>query len=147
MFSFKILKDLNLIISYYSDEFSLRCIKECTRRLVIDPSYSVHYDTITDLRNANLKIDAQDVRKYIDYIKNDLNIVVKKKLVYLTNKPHEVVLTTILSQKMKNFEYDVFVCSTEESAIAYLSKTSLKNGKLNELINEIKYTIPDNLNL
>lgn len=147
MNSYKIIKELNLIVQYLSGNVSISVVKEHMRNLSLEPDYSKYYDTIIDLRDSNFNIIIDDVAEFADFVSFELEVIGNRKTVYLTNKPNEVVLTTLLSKTLKNTEIDFLICSTEEAAIKFLNKEGLNKEILDVLIREIKTTQPNKVRL
>lgn len=137
MNDYKIFKELNLVLHYFSGDITYPVILAQMSRLQKDPLYYSKYDSFIDLREANLKVDITDIEKYADFVTNDLKIIDKRKAVYLTSKPNEVVITTLLKNHMNESMVDIFVCSTLDVAVKHLKNSKINSVVLVELISEI----------
>lgn len=138
MNTYKIIKSLNLIFHYFSDEVTISVINEHMKKVSLEPDYSANFDVLTDLRDAIVTAKYEDIKEFVNYTSCDLKIIAKRKVVYLTNKPNQVAWTTLLSNTMLNSEMDIFVCSTEDAAINFLQKAGFSKQDFQELIKEIK---------
>ncbi len=125
MNTYKIIKDLKLIVHYLSEDISYTIMKEHMTNLISDPDYSKYYDTITDLRDSNLIISPSEITKFANFVIREISIDAKRRVVYLTNKPNEATLSMWFSCALKGSYVDVLTCTTEETAINFMNKTGL----------------------
>ena len=138
MNTYQIIKNSNLIVHYLSGDVTASLIIEQMKRISLEQDYSIYYDVITDLRDSNVKTEIQEIGGFVDFVTNDLKIVAKRKVIYLTSKPYEVVLTTLLSDVIKNSEINIYVCSTIDSAVNFIDNADINKQSLNDLINGMK---------
>ncbi len=138
MNTYKIIKSLNLIVHYFSDEVTISVINEHMKKISLEPDYSANFDVLTDLRDAIVTAKFKNIEEFVNYTLYDLKVIAKRKVVYITNKPNQVAWTTLLSNAMVNSEMDIFVCSTEDAAINFLQKAGFSKHDFQELIKEIK---------
>ncbi|MCF8379918.1 MAG: hypothetical protein K9H49_10100 [Bacteroidales bacterium] len=109
-----------------------------------ESEYSSKYDVINDFRDCNLQIEIDEIQEYIDFLKNDLQILERKKIVFLTSKPNEVVLTHLFSDYVSNLWINGQIFTTSKAALTWLSNQNIDYLDFENIIAEIK-TLPDNV--
>jgi len=137
MNTYRIIKDLKLIVHYLSEDISYSIMKEHMTNVIRNPEYSKYYDIITDLRDSNLIVSANEITKFANYVSQELSVRAKRRVVYLTTRPNEAALTMWLSHVTKDSGVDILTCTTEEAALNFISKTGLNKKVFNNLINEL----------
>lgn len=135
---YKIFSELKLIVNYYFGEVSVSDLKIRMQAISLDSAFSEEYDIVNDFRDCNLNVHVNDLISYIDYLQNEIRVITKRKSVLLTNKPNQVVLTTIFSNKLLNTQLTPLVCSTIDAAIPFLNKKGLDKKTLERMILELK---------
>lgn len=140
---YRIFKEWNLIIIYYSGDVDISIIKKVMLKISNESDYSPKYAVINDVRDCSLKIKIDEIEKYIDYLKNELGIIESRKILFLTSKPNEVVITQLFSDNISKNSILGQVFTTSEAAMAWLSNENIDNRVFDKLIFEIK-TQPNN---
>jgi len=133
-----IVKELKLIVVYYSGDITGSDIRNLMDRLSHDPDYSPEFDSISDFRHCKLIISPVEIDSYISFIKDQLKIVANRKTAFLTNDPTKVVITTLFSKKAEVIGLNSQVFSTVNALLKFLKKDSFSLSKYEEIIDNLR---------
>lgn len=135
---YRIFKKWKLIIVYYGGDIDISDLKNLRSKLSNESDYSPKFDVINDLRECNLQIDVDEIEGYFTFLKNDLQIINRRKLVFLTSKPNEVVLTHLLSDAISDISIFGQIFSTSKEGLKWLSNQNLDFEYFENIIVEMK---------
>ena len=138
MSSYKVIKNLNINVHYFSGKTTLTDIKAQMRKICEEPDYSKFHNTITDLRDANFEGKVNEVYEFVDFISNEMNVLARKKVVYITNNPKEVALTTLFINAVRKSNINVLVCSTAETAVKFIDTKGFDVVTLKQIMEEMQ---------
>lgn len=136
--AYKIFKDWQVIVIYYSGDVTIDDVKTLMAELSKEPDYSPKFATINDFRDSNLLIKITEIRAYINYLRDKLKIIEKRKIAFLTTKPHHVVTTQLFNKYASVFSVMGQVFTTTEGLLEWLQNDSLDCESFHNIISEIK---------
>lgn len=117
---YKIFKSKGLILECYHGKHSLSELIAYKEKQVEDPHYNPNFTIISDIRSSDLDLDDDDIEQIAKYPYKNPKLYGERKVVYLTETPHQVVIGSLMKQNKANLPYDIFVCSTLAAAIDWL---------------------------
>jgi len=135
---YRIFKKWQLIIVYYGGDIDISDLKNLRFKLKNEPDYSPKFDVINDLRECNLKMHVRDIKGYFTFLKNELQIINKRKLVFLTSKPNEVVLTHLLSDALSDISIFGQIFTTSQKGLKWLSNQNIDFENFENIIADMK---------
>lgn len=143
---YKILTELNLIIEYYSGEIDIDDIIHMQKVLSEESIYRPTQDIILDFRDATLKIEEEDLKRYLEFVKGFPKVFGKRKAAYLTNTPNDVVITTIfdLVVQQNDVPINIGIYSTFKGILDWLDIETIDYNAIELIIDDIK-TQPNTL--
>lgn len=131
-------KEDGLVINYFSGDISVSDVKERMSQISADPDFSLNYDILNDFRDSHPDIDHKVVGDYIKYLKDELQMLTKRKCILLTSKPEQVALSIIFSKLTEVSPLIPFVCSSVKASADFLEKEGLDRKKLDKMIGVLK---------
>jgi len=135
---YRIFKKWKLIIVYYKGELTISELKNLRSKLKNESDYSPKFDVINDLRECNLQLNVNEIEGYFIFLKNELQIVNRRKLVFLTSTPKEVVLTHLLSDALRDISISGKIFTTSQAGLKWLSNQNLDFEHFEKIIDEMK---------
>ena len=132
--------DVQHKVIFYSfiGHIQMKEIEEILTKVSSEKNYSKYFDQVFDLRFCELSIDHDDLSEFVTFVKDDIKIDAYRKDIYLTSRPNEVVVATIWSTLIKNFQIVPNVISTVDMVERILSRPNLDKDELNKLLNKLK---------
>ena len=132
-------------VIYYSfiGSIKIKDIKEILIKATSNSNYSKIFDQVFDYRFCELSIDIEEIMPFVSFVKNEIKIDAIRTDIYLTSQPNEVVLTTIFSELIKNFQIKPHIVSTIERTVQILSKQNIDPNNLENILNDLKLTQPN----
>jgi hypothetical protein len=137
-YTYRIFKKWKLIIVYYGGELNISDLKNLRSNLKNESDYSPKFDVINDLRECNLQMNVNEIEGYSTFLKNELQIIYRRKLVFLTSKPNEVVLTHLLSDALRDISILGNIFTTSQAGLKWLSNQNLDFECFEKIIDEMK---------
>lgn len=144
--SFKILPDLKLIIELFSDRTTINDAIELKKSEIIDINYNSGYNFIVLFININLpvtKVAETEIRKYVDSIKSNKQIIGTRKSAIITEKPNQVVLGTIYEMIAKELPMNYKIFSTLKAALNWIGLPSEYESVISKNIEDLRIMRPD----
>ena len=112
VFKYRILKDKNLIITYYSGQFPFSEIYNCYQLLGNDIDYLPTMSVLNDVRDALFLLDNNLLMDFLDNMKRNTKIYNQRKAVILTNSPNQVVFGKLVEMFKAESLIDLNIVST-----------------------------------
>ena len=127
-------------VIYYSfiGSVKIKEIKEILTKSSSDSNYSKFFDQVFDYRFCEMSIDIKEIPSFVSFVKNEIEIDAIRTDIYITNRPNEVVLTTIFSKLIEYFQIKPHVVSTIERTLQILSKPNIDIIKMENILNDLK---------
>jgi len=135
---YRIFKEWKLIIVYYEGDIDISDLKNLRSKLKNESDYSPKFDVINDLRECNLQMEVNEIKGYFTFLKNELQIINRRKLVFLTSKPKEVVLTRLLSDALYDISIFGQIFTTSKEGLKWLSNQNIDIEYFENIIVEMK---------
>ncbi len=135
---FKIIPEKRLILIYFIGEISideLIFLNKCSFKA---PGYDASFDVIVDLRDCYPKANIDDLRYYINFINENKSFYKKRKGVYLTSKPEEVVATTLFSKMHKDVPFEIEIFSTVSAMTFWLNRNRINTQFIENELKKIR---------
>ena len=139
---YKIVQAFKLIIESYVGDVTVMDIIKNKKRITEVEGYKADYNLILDFRDANLQINKTELDRLVVYFKENHIYHKEKRVAYLTDKPNEVVVTTLFASKIKEIPIHPEVFSTVEAVAGYMNMVDSEMFKLKIMLNELK-TLPN----
>jgi len=136
--SYKIIPELNLIYRFFKGSFNLSDIIGTKELLKKDKDYLPTLNYLNDVREAKIETTAEDVIKYINYVKSNKSVYDKRKSIFVTDTPNQVVFVTLLNLKKDENLIDLYVVSSLGMALRTLEIPETYKNYINDLIIENK---------
>ena len=138
---YRIVKSSNLIIESFCNEITASDLINNKLRIINNKDFDKNYSFLLDFRNADLKISHNDIPILVSTLKEFPVLQSNRRIAYLTNKPNEVVLTTLFSIAAKDIPIKPQIFSTIEAVINYLGLYTLNKEELESIIKEVSISI------
>ncbi len=110
--TFQIDTKRKLIIMYLSGDFNIDDFIFYHNMMSLDPNFDPEYNRILDLRDSNPILEECDIRHYVNLILSNSELKGKRKSVFLTNKPKDVVVGTLFEMLKDNLPISSDIFST-----------------------------------
>lgn len=137
-FKYLIDTDHKIIFHTYFGDIGIKDMRELELVVPSDPNYQLSFDQIHDFRYCNLDIKTNELPNFISFLKNEVNVNGYRCEIYLTNKPNEVVITTLYKNLISEFKFKPFIISTLEMAVRILTKSNLNVETLDTILENLR---------
>jgi hypothetical protein len=132
---YTIYKEHGLVISWYSGIIGIPDIREHLIKLSCDPDYSPEFDEIHDFRFCEFSFETSALKTgTVNFLRDELKIAARRKVIFLTTKPKQVVMTTLFSKIIGELPMLLQVYSTTRAASKYLNKNEINEKWLDTMI-------------
>jgi len=145
--AYKLLVKKHLSIEYYSGDITLDDIIYLEKILSKEPNYDFSFDTIFDMRNANIKVDESEMKILLEFLNTQLKKGDSRNVAFLTSSPNDVVKSTLFSIMLgKNNELNINtnIFSTVKSIASWLNIEGVNEKELDEMLTKLE-TQPTNV--
>ncbi|WP_068472574.1 hypothetical protein [Saccharicrinis aurantiacus] len=119
--NYKIDTESKILYIVYKGTITIDSILQSVEEIISHPNYSVDYDSIVDMQTCHLNINLKELNRISNFLDIDPKLDAYRNSIYLTNKPNEVVITTLYSKLIKNSKVTPHIISTIEAAQSHLS--------------------------
>lgn len=119
--NYKIDTENKLIYHVFHHSITVDTILKMVEKLIKELDYSPMYDALYDMQNCNLRININELPIISNLLQIDPKLNGSRNTIYLTNKPNEVVITTLYSKLLKNTTITPHIISTISAAQSLLS--------------------------
>ena len=118
---YKILSDLRLVVVYYHGSVSIDDMIEFALFISTQENYNKEYNQLIDFRESDVEINPKDIKKWIEFLKNNPRFIGYRKTAFLTAKPIDVVVATLYREWKGNLPIDINDFSTLRAAIQWIN--------------------------
>ncbi len=119
--SYKILPELRLIIEYYSGIMEVDDIIELKRMEIKDEKYNPNFNFIVSITDIRIdRINQEAASKLVEFMKEDVKIVGKRRSAILTATPEQVAASIIHREESKELPIYFKTVSTVQAAIDWI---------------------------
>jgi P2-related tail formation protein len=91
---YKIIPELRLVIEYFGGYLSIEDVLE-TKRQQIKDNYDPTYNFIVDYREARNILDKNELKEYVNFVKQNKEFIGKRKSAIISNSTVSMVTTSI----------------------------------------------------
>jgi len=144
--AYKILSDKQLVIEYYSGEINVDDLIHLKNIISKESNYNFFTNTVFDVRNADLMFSKSDLLKLNDFLSKKFIGSGARTIAFLTNKPNDVVQTTLFSHLVESSElnYNSGIFSTIDGIVNWLCNPEINKKPIETTLFELK-TKPNNV--
>ena len=140
-YRYRILKEQNLIIKYYSGKLTLKDLYDFVKLTGEDADYLPTMFVLNDIRDCLIVIDNNEVYNFIENIKNSQRLYAKRKIVFLTKTPNQVVFSTMIDIFKNETFIKLFIATTLDRALRDLMISEFNYDLVNQTLNDLKTII------
>ncbi len=135
---YKIIPDLKLTIEYFKGQVYLDDIIDFKNIEIKDKKYNPNYNSVGDFRDAELLLDENQIKEFINYVKRYNKNMGVRKSALLTNTPSQVVITTLYQLNSEGLPMSFKIFSTLESAMEWMGISPNDYHKIEKTIQDMK---------
>lgn len=129
--SYDIFKDEHLIFEMYDGDVTIKNLVSFNEYQIADYDYSLSYDMLSDLRDAEIKISFADIPLYVEFF-NSIPDGVNRKMAIVLNPASYLFMSTILLVNRSKIDAGLRLFKSIESALVWLEQPNM--GKSIKLI-------------
>ena len=134
--SYHIYKEDNIIFDIIDGQVTLDNLKNYDDYQFADPDYNDEYDTLVDLRGAEIILSFTDVNRFVDYF-NNLPSSNGKKIACVFSPVYCQLFSTMLAANKSKIDIDIKFCKSLKTALNWFGKTELSSS-FNEILDEAR---------
>ncbi len=135
---YKVLPELKIIIEYFSGATVLVDMIEHRKKLIEDNEYNSNFNFITDFRDAILIFSEEDVISYIDFARNTVNILGKRRAAILADTPNQSLVSNLYVLNIKDLPFLVEIFSTLDAALKWVRVSKDDKKIIEDTIKKMK---------
>jgi hypothetical protein len=132
-------KEHEIIFYYYHESITAQDFKEIELKLTSDPNFNKKYDQIHDLRYCNLTANLNEIKDYVRFVKDVLQVDDIRTEIYITSKPNEVALASIYEKLVDSFKFQPHIVSTLEKATQLLLKPNIDTPIIHNALEKLRH--------
>ena len=132
--SYKIINDHNIIIEYHKGKLDVGSYIKFKEKTFNDKDFKTGLNYLIHFKNVTFLTSQEDIQKFVNFIKNNAPKLGKRKVALVTSTPNQVVTTTIYKTMLTDFEQQVVVFSTIDTALNWLTSNPLNTKELIDLV-------------
>ncbi|MDA3780227.1 MAG: hypothetical protein PF487_08450 [Bacteroidales bacterium] len=118
--AYSIIQEKKMIIEYYCEDIFIDDLINLKKDISNNEYYKPTYNLIMDFRDSNLMFDEKGVLKYIEFVRTHPKVQGHRRTAFLTDKPNEVVQTTLFASLKGDLPIDTNIYINLESAINWI---------------------------
>lgn len=132
--AYRIINDLNLILEYHSGNIDVDSYIKFKQLVFSDTGFKSGLNHFIHFKNVTFNTPDTEIKKFVDFIKNNAPKLGKRKVAFVTSTPNQVVTTTIYKTMLADKEQQVAVFSTNDTALNWLTSNPLATEDLIEIV-------------
>ncbi|MEX1383726.1 hypothetical protein [Lutibacter sp.] len=132
--SYKIIVQHNIIIEYHKGNIDVDSYIKFKEKTFNDKDFKTGLNYLIHFKNVNFFTPQEDIKKFVNFIKNNAPKLGKRKVGFVTSTPNQVVTTTIYKTMLADVEQQVAVFSTIDTALNWLTSNPLNTKELIEVV-------------
>lgn len=137
-YRYRILKEKNLIVKYYSGQISIKDLYDFVNLTGEDADYLPTMFVLNDIRDCIIVIENKEIYNFIENIRNSQRLYAKRKIVFLTSTPNQVVFSTMLNLFKKETLIELSIVTTLDRAFRNLMISKFDYDFVNQTLNDLK---------
>ena len=132
--SYKIINDHNIIIEYHKGKLDVGSYIKFKEKTFNDKDFKTGLNYLIHFKNVTFFTPQEDIKKFVNFIKNNAPKLGKRKVAFVTSTPNQVVTTTIYKSMLADIKQQVAVFSTNDNALNWLTSNSLNTKKIIDVL-------------
>lgn len=138
---YTILSEIEVIADYYSGIITIEDIKRHNIRIHADPLYKDNFNILIDTRDSVLEFGHADIITYIEQAIENKRYTNTRRMVFLTNTPAQVALTTLFKLHTAKLPIQVEVVNGLSAAVRWLGFQPSVMDKVSTSLHWLKNTV------
>ena len=139
--TYRIFRDFNLILEYHSGNLDVDSYIKFEQKLFNDSDFRTGLNHFIHFRNITFINPEENLKKFVDFIKNNTSKLGNRKVAFITSTPSHVVTTTIYNTLLSDPKQDIAVFSTINAAFNWLMVHPLNISKLTNVVDDMEQEI------
>ena len=135
--TYRILSDLKVTIQHIGGKITNSDIIEFAEQMRKHPDFNPGYDVIIDIRDADVALDEEFLKKYTEHIKSLDNFIAQRKVAFLTAEPEQYLSAYFSKLYAKHLPLQFNIFSTEESALEFIDCDQLDVKSYHQIKSEL----------
>jgi len=132
--SYKIINEHNIIIEYHKGKLDVGSYIKFKEKTFNDKDFKTGLNYLIHFKNVTFFTPQEDIKKFVNFIKNNAPKLGKRKVAFVTSTPNQVVTTTIYKSMLADIKQQVAVFSTNDNALNWLTSNSLNTKKIIDVL-------------
>lgn len=117
---YRIIPELRLWIEHYSGTVTVEEIINQRKRIIEDHDFQPEYNAIADFRDAILPFKLNELREFIDLLRDNVSMRGKRMVGILTNTPQQVAISELYRLHLGELPMKVEIFSTIEATVRFI---------------------------
>lgn len=139
--TYRIINNLNLILEYHTGDLDVDSYIKFKQKEFDDKDFKTGLNHFIHFKNVTFIDPEENIKKFVDFIKNNAPTLGKRKVAFITSTPSQVVTTTIYKTLLADDEQKVAVFSTNDTAFNWLTSNPLITEELMDIVNDLQKEI------
>ena len=136
--TYKVLPEIKIIVEYFEGPIDLQDLITFQMNQLNDKNCKIEYSDITDLRNAEFIIKKDDLKRYVNFVKENDAKQGNRKVAIIADTPLLTAITMLYSTYTENLLLNNKVFSTQEAAYQWLELPEDHYSIINIALDELK---------
>ena len=132
--SYKIISEHNIIIEFHKGNIDVDSYIKFKEKIFNDEDFKTGLNYLIHFKNVTFFTPQEDIKKFVNFIKNNAPKLGKRKVAFVTSTPNQVVTTTIYKSMLADIKQQVAVFSTNDNALNWLTSNSLNTKKIIDVL-------------
>lgn len=132
--SYKIISEHNIIIEFHKGNIDVDSYIKFKEKTFNDEDFKTGLNYLIHFKNVTFFTPQEDIKKFVNFIKNNAPKLGKRKVAFVTSTPNQVVTTTIYKSMLADIKQQVAVFSTNDNALNWLTSNSLNTKKIIDVL-------------
>jgi len=139
--SYKIITEHNIIIEYHKGNIDVDSYIKFKEKTFNDEDFKTGLNYLIHFKNVTFFTPQEDIKKFVNFIKNNAPKLGKRKVAFVTSTPNQVVTTTIYKTMLADIKQQVAVFSTNDNALNWLTSNTLNTQKIIDVLKAMQKEI------
>ena len=132
--SYKIISEHNIIIEFHKGNIDVDSYIKFKEKIFNDEDFKTGLNYLIHFKNVTFFTPQEDIKKFVNFIKNNAPKLGKRKVAFVTSTLNQVVTTTIYKSMLADIKQQVAVFSTNDNALNWLTSNSLNTKKIIDVL-------------
>jgi hypothetical protein len=136
--TYKVLPEFKLIVEYFEGQINLQDLINFQMNQLNDAACKLDFNDLTDVRNAQFVVLKNDLKKYVEFVRNNESKHHNRKIAIIADKPNQTAITMLYSAYTERLPLNNKVFSTVEAAVEWMGLGVNDLPAINDAIETIK---------